>query len=149
MSLVASTDADKEGFLRSERALIQTIGRAARNSEGRVILYGDKITKSMQKAMDETSRRRQIQMEYNTEHGITPKTIEKKIHKSLSEIYGYEPSGTGRKNIVVKVDDPKKLKKLIDPLKKEMQEAAKKLDFERAAELRDQIKKLELSALEA
>jgi len=149
VSLVAITDADKEGFLRSERSLIQTIGRAARNSDGRVILYGDKITKSMAKAIDETARRRKLQEEHNKKHGITPKTIIKKIHKSLADIYGYTDLESNKKQDFSKVKTSKDLLKLLEPLKKEMKEAAKNLEFERAAELRDQIKQIELTALEA
>ncbi len=149
VSLVAITDADKEGFLRSERSLIQTIGRAARNSDGRVILYGDKITKSMAKAIEETARRRKLQEEHNAKHGITPKTIIKKIHKSLADIYGYKDLESNKKHDLSKVKSSKDLLKLLEPLKKEMKEAAKNLDFEKAAELRDQIKQIELTALEA
>ena len=146
---MAITDADKEGFLRSERSLIQTIGRAARNSEGRVILYADKITKSMDKAMSETARRRRLQEEHNTKHGITPKTIIKKVHKSLAEIYGYRDLESNKKKIIgIESLSSQELLKKLAPLKKEMKQAAKKLDFERAAELRDQIKQIELTALE-
>ncbi len=149
VSLVAITDADKEGFLRSERSLIQTIGRAARNSEGRVILYADRITKSMDKAMKETARRRQAQEEHNLKNNITPKTIIKKIHKSLVEIYGYTDLASNKKRKITNLSSPKQLLMELEPLKKEMKEAAKKLDFEKAAELRDQIRQIELSALDA
>ncbi len=149
VSLVAITDADKEGFLRSERSLIQTIGRAARNSEGRVILYADKITQSMDKAMKETQRRRELQQEHNKKHGITPKTIIKKVHKSLAEIYGYQDLESNKKKIIgIEQLTSAELIKKLEPLRKEMKQAAKDLDFERAAEIRDQIKQIELSALE-
>ncbi|UBH09174.1 excinuclease ABC subunit UvrB [Macrococcus armenti] len=135
VSLVAILDADKEGFLRSQRSLIQTIGRAARNEEGRVIMYADKITDSMQFAIDETSRRRSIQETYNKKHGITPKTINKKIRDVISATVEVEDTAP--------VDKPKKklTKKerlrMIEQIEHEMKEAAKALDFERATELRD------------
>ncbi|WP_042471176.1 excinuclease ABC subunit UvrB [Bacillus ndiopicus] len=140
VSLVAILDADKEGFLRSERSLIQTIGRAARNANGHVIMYADKITDSMQKALDETSRRRSIQMDYNEKHGITPKTIIKKIPDVIRATQVAEEEET----YVTKVTKGKKLTKaeidkLITSLETEMKEASKALDFERAAELRDTI----------
>ena len=136
VSLVAILDADKEGFLRSERSLIQTIGRAARNSEGQVIMYADQVTKSMEIAIKETQRRREIQMRYNKEHGIVPKTITKKVADIL------EISGSAKKQ-----DKKKKLTKaekerLIVELTKEMKAAAKLLEFEHAAYLRDKIQKL-------
>jgi len=145
VSLVAILDADKEGFLRSERSLIQTAGRAARNVGGQVVLYADKITDSMQGAMNETERRRQKQMAYNTEHGITPRTISKSVdeimeatvvadgdEENLGEVAGDEMIS------LLKADttDPKMMIKL---LHKEMEEAAEKLEFERAASLRDRI----------
>ncbi|UOB21053.1 excinuclease ABC subunit UvrB [Macrococcus armenti] len=135
VSLVAILDADKEGFLRSQRSLIQTIGRAARNEEGRVIMYADKITDSMQFAIDETSRRRSIQETYNKKHGITPKTINKKIRDVISATLEVEDTAP--------IDKPKKklTKKerlrMIEQIEHEMKEAAKALDFERATELRD------------
>ena len=129
VSLIAILDADKEGFLRSTRSLIQTIGRCARNSKGHVIMYGDKITDSMKTAIEETSRRRKIQEEYNRKHNITPKTISKEIREVVS-------------NIAEVKDDKKKLSKKelaknIDAIEQEMRQAAKALDFERAMELRD------------
>ncbi|MGE7664252.1 excinuclease ABC subunit UvrB [Ureibacillus composti] len=140
VSLVAILDADKEGFLRSERSLIQTIGRAARNSNGHVIMYADNMTDSMKKAIDETKRRRTIQEAYNKEHGITPKTIQKKIPDLIRATQAAEEEET----YVTKVTKGKKLtkselEKLIASLEVEMKEAAKALDFERAAELRDTI----------
>jgi excinuclease ABC subunit B len=143
VSLVAILDADKEGFLRSERSLVQTIGRAARNSEGKVIMYADKMTDSMQRAIDETSRRRSIQEAYNVEHGIVPKTIIKEIRDLISiskvaeEVADYD---------VNSYEDLSKEEKelLLLKLEKEMKEAAKALDFEKAATLRDTI--LELKA---
>ncbi len=137
VALVAILDADKEGFLRSERSLIQTIGRAARNSEGSVIMYADSVTPSMEKALTETARRREIQIKYNKEHGITPKTIIKKVSDVLE--------------ISTHADDDKKYKKqltpaekaqLIEQLTKEMKAAAKLLEFEHAAFLRDKINAL-------
>ncbi|MBE6157618.1 MAG: excinuclease ABC subunit UvrB [Firmicutes bacterium] len=129
VSLIAILDADKEGFLRSTRSLIQTIGRCARNSKGHVIMYGDMITDSMKTAIEETARRRKIQEEYNKEHGITPKTIIKEIREVVS-------------NVAEVKDDKKKLtkkeiEKNIDAIEQEMRQAAKDLDFERAMELRD------------
>lgn len=145
VSLVTILDADKEGFLRSERSLIQTMGRAARNSNGRVIMYADRITDSMQKAMDETTRRRTIQAEYNEKHGVTPITIQKKIRDVIRATNAAEES----EEYISKAVSGKKLKKeervkLISLLETEMKEAAKALDFERAAELRDTV--LELKA---
>lgn len=145
VSLVAILDADKEGFLRSERSLIQTIGRAARNSNGHVIMYADRMTDSMTKAIDETNRRRTIQAAYNEEHGITPRTIQKEIRDVIRATQAAEEQET----YVTKVLKGKKLTKqeretLLLSLEKEMKDAAKALDFERAAELRDTI--LELKA---
>ena len=144
VSLVAIMDADKEGFLRSETSLIQTIGRAARNACGEVIMYADKITDSMQKAIDETNRRRDIQMAYNKKYGIVPQTIKKPIENNLLSLVA---SYRDFEDIVAEemVDmgiDKKDLPKLIDKLEKDMHKAAKILDFERAAEIRDQLKKL-------
>lgn len=145
VSLVAILDADKEGFLRSERSLIQTIGRAARNSNGHVIMYADKITDSMKKAIDETKRRRSIQEAYNEKHGITPKTIVKKIPELIRATQVAEEE----EMYITKVTKGKKLtkaelEKLIASLEEEMKEAAKALDFERAAELRDMIFELKV-----
>lgn len=145
VALVAILDADKEGFLRSERSLIQTIGRAARNANGHVIMYADKMTDSMKKAIDETKRRRSIQEAYNKEHGITPKTIQKKIPDLIRATQAAEEEET----YVTKVTKGKKLTKseikaLIAKLELEMKEAAKALDFERAAELRDTIFELKV-----
>ncbi|OBW58781.1 excinuclease ABC subunit B [Solibacillus silvestris] len=140
VSLVAILDADKEGFLRSERSLIQTIGRAARNSNGHVIMYANNMTDSMTKAISETKRRRETQMAYNEEHGITPKTIIKKIPDIIRATQAAEQEET----YITKVTGGKKLtkkelEKLVATLQVEMKEAAKALDFERAAELRDMI----------
>ncbi|MCM3053744.1 MULTISPECIES: excinuclease ABC subunit UvrB [Bacillaceae] len=144
VSLVAILDADKEGFLRSERSLIQTIGRAARNANGKVIMYADQITRSMDFAINETKRRRQIQEEYNRKHGITPKTIQKEIHDVIRATIAAEEqeeySTTDKYGKLSK----KEREKLIQNLEAEMKEAAKALDFERAAELRDLV--LELKA---
>lgn len=137
VSLVAILDADKEGFLRSDRSLIQTIGRAARNAEGEVIMYADEVTKSMEKAIYETERRRAIQQKYNEEHGIIPKTIIKKVSDIL-EISTHEDDGRKSKKKLTKAER----EKLIEQLTKEMKAAAKLLEFEHAALLRDKIKKL-------
>lgn len=134
VSLILILDADKEGFLRSERSLIQTIGRAARNAEGRVIMYGDTITDSMQKAIDETNRRRTIQMAYNKEHNIVPQTIKKSINEA---IHGKETKAIASKFLKKKKKTKKEKEELISSLEKEMKEAAKVMNFERAAELRD------------
>ena len=144
VSLVAIMDADKEGFLRSDTSLIQTIGRAARNSCGEVIMYADKITDSMQRAIDETNRRREIQLEHNKKYGIIPQTIKKPIENNLLSLV---ESYRSFEDIVAEemVDlgiDKKDLPKLITKLEKDMHKAAKILDFERAAEIRDQLKKL-------
>lgn len=130
VSLIAILDADKEGFLRSARSLIQTIGRCARNANGHVIMYGDHITDSMKQAIDETTRRRKIQEEYNKEHGIIPKTIIKDIRDIISNVDEKETKKS-------KKQTKKELLKNIDLIEKEMREAAKNLDFERAMELRD------------
>ncbi|WDQ33122.1 excinuclease ABC subunit UvrB [Paenibacillus marchantiae] len=143
VSLVAILDADKEGFLRSERSLIQTIGRAARNSEGRVILYGDKVTDSMEKAMKETERRRAIQIAYNEEHGITPQTIRKKVRDVIEATKVAESKKDYLTGAAEKMSK-KERKSLIQRLEAEMKDAAKNLQFERAAELRDAL--LELRA---
>ena len=137
VSLVAILDADKEGFLRSETSLVQTVGRAARNAGGQVIMYADAVTPSMENAIRETNRRREIQMQYNKEHGITPRTIVKEVRELI--------------DIRTHKDVPKDLKKLsraermqmIESLKKEMKNAAKLLEFEHAAYLRDRIAELE------
>ncbi|MFV0479447.1 MAG: excinuclease ABC subunit UvrB [Anaerorhabdus sp.] len=140
VALVAIIDADKEGFLRSERSLIQTIGRAARNSAGRVIMYGDKMTDSMKKAIDETNRRRDIQEKHNLEHGIVPTTIKKAVQDA---IHGKETKEMATKFMSKKMKAGKKDKEaLLERLEKEMREAAKVLDFERAAELRDIVMEL-------
>ncbi len=158
VSLVAVTDADKEGFLRSERSLIQTIGRAARNAEGRVILYGEKVTDSMKAAMEETERRRKKQMDYNKKHGIEPKTIRKKVKEGLLEIYGSTtpaaplPGMTKRdmklaESKTVYKGSAEDLAKEIKKLHNKKSTAAKELDFEKAANLRDEIRRLEVIQL--
>ncbi|MDG1436410.1 MAG: excinuclease ABC subunit UvrB [Rickettsiaceae bacterium] len=146
--LVAILDADKEGFLRSETSLIQTIGRAARNSEGRVILYADKMTDSLEVALRKTNNRRQAQNEHNQKHGIVPKTITSKIH-ALVELKKLEKI-TGAKEEEAKeiISNPAKLQKYIEILRKKMRVAAKELEFEEAAEIRDQINTLEEAAME-
>ncbi|MBI5974066.1 excinuclease ABC subunit UvrB [Staphylococcus canis] len=139
VSLVVILDADKEGFLRSERSLIQTIGRAARNSKGEVIMYADKVTESMQYAIDETKRRREIQMAYNEEHNITPTTIQKRIHDVISATLETEDKNEEARKEVPKKMTKKEREKTIQNIEKEMKEAAKALDFERATELRDML----------
>jgi excinuclease ABC subunit B len=165
VSLVAVTDADKEGFLRSERSLIQTIGRAARNQNGMVILYAETVTKSMKVAIDETARRRTIQAEHNKLHGITPKTIQKRKAESLTEAYGVDnlleidmdrgsPAGSKKKPdpALVKASkllkDPDKIRKEIANLRKKMRALAAQLEFEEAAKLRDEVKRLEIRELD-
>ena len=139
VSLVAILDADKEGFLRSEKSLIQTIGRAARNTEGKVIMYADELTESMEKAISETNRRRKIQMEYNKEHGITPKTIKKSVRDVIkaSVIEDMKNEYKLDKNADIDIKD------LIAKLTDEMLAHAASMEFEKAAELRDKIKELE------
>lgn len=137
VSLVAILDADKEGFLRSERSLIQTIGRAARNVDGTVIMYADTLTKSMDKAIFETNRRRKIQEEYNTKNNITPKTIKKSVSESIKV--------TIKDDIEVefKLENKDDIKKVINDLTDEMLVFATNMEFEKAAEIRDKIKELE------
>ena len=137
VSLVAILDADKEGFLRSETSLVQTIGRAARNVEGRVIMYADSVTDSMERAISETYRRREIQQRYNQEHGITPKSVKKEIREIL-EISTSESVDKRMK----KQMNPREREAIISKLTAEMRDAAKILEFEHAAYLRDKIQKL-------
>ena len=137
VSLVAILDADKEGFLRSERSLIQTIGRAARNTEGRVIMYADELTESMEKAIHETNRRREIQMKYNHDHGIVPQTIKKSIREAISAKIVEEVSTE------YKLDKEGNIQDIINKLTDEMLRYAAAMEFEKAAELRDKIKELE------
>ena len=143
VSLVAILDADKEGFLRSDRSLIQTIGRAARNLNGKALLYADRITDSMRRAMDETDRRRNKQLAFNAEHGIVPQGINKKIKDIIDGVYSVEDQ---RKRLVddakVAMMDEKTLAKEIKRLEKDMMEAARNLEFEKAARLRDELKAL-------
>jgi len=156
VSLVGITDADKEGFLRSERSLIQTIGRAARNSQGYVILYGDRVTDSMKKAMDETSRRRAIQMKHNELHGITPTTIKKKIKEGLGDLFDGSVSTykvTGEKDKTADklkkfASKPNKIQDEIKKLKEKMKNLSAQLEFEEAAKVRDEIKRLQILELE-
>ena len=145
VSLVAVLDADKEGFLRSARSLIQTFGRAARNVEGRVLLYADAMTESMRKALDETARRRSRQLEYNEKHGITPKTVRKALQSALADVTARAAALDGVDLAAVAEDlarygtEPKDLEKEIRRLEREMRAAAKELEFEQAAGLRDRI----------
>ncbi len=141
--LVAILDADKEGFLRSETSLVQTIGRAARNAEGRVIMYADRITGSMERAMAETERRREKQIAYNTEHGITPETVKKNVEDILAGLY---KGDVDMNRVTAKVDKPlagANLQAVLDGLKTDMRKAAENLEFEEAARLRDEVKRLE------
>jgi excinuclease ABC subunit B len=146
VSLVAILDADKEGFLRSERALIQTIGRAARHLHGTAILYADRITDSMRRAMDETERRRNKQLAFNAEHGITPRGVQKRIRDMIDGVYNTDAARLELKAAQTvaeyKILDEKALTKRIKKLEKEMLDAARNLEFEKAAELRDQLKEL-------
>lgn len=142
VSLVAILDADKEGFLRSERSLIQTMGRAARNSEGKAILYADKITRSMEYAISETTRRRKIQEEYNSEHGITPTTIIKSIDATLVTAYEADYFKVPLDLDKFEEYSPKQLKETIQQLEADMRNAAKEMKFEQAAEIRDRLKYL-------
>ena len=155
VSLVAILDADKEGFLRSETSLVQTIGRAARNVDGEVLMYADAITDSMKAAISETQRRRQIQVAYNTEHGIDPQTIRRKVNDILLTLRGEngERSTTPKKERRSKASHPEmptdELERLIASLEDEMHDAAKDLRFEYAARLRDEVHDLrkELKAM--
>ena len=137
VSLVAILDADKEGFLRSERSLIQTIGRAARNVDGKVIMYADELTESMEKAITETNRRRRIQMEYNEKHGIKPKTIQKSIRDVIKATMVTDLETEYQIGKEESVED------IINKLTTEMLKHAENMEFEKAAELRDKIKELE------
>ena len=139
VSLVAILDADKEGFLRSERSLIQTIGRAARNTNGKVIMYADELTDSMDKAISETNRRRKIQMQYNKEHGITPQTIKKDVRDSIRATIVAETSEK------YELEENASVEEIINKLTEEMLKHAEKMEFEEAAKLRDKIKELEKS----
>ncbi len=141
VSLVAILDADKEGFLRSDRSLVQTIGRAARNENGEVIMYADRITKSMQFAMDETDRRREIQKAYNEKHGITPKTINKEIRDVIKATYDSDEEDKLAEYSKLSKDEKAEM---IERLEAEMKQAAKELDFEKAMELRDIITELKV-----
>lgn len=136
VSLVAILDADKEGFLRSERSLIQTIGRAARNTEGKVIMYADELTDSMEKAIHETNRRREIQAKYNEEHGIIPQTIQKSIRDTIKASIVEEAQAE------YKLDKDVDIQQIIDKMTDEMLKYASNMEFEKAAELRDKIKEL-------
>ena len=145
ITLVAILDADKEGFLRSETALIQTIGRAARNAEGRVVMYADKITDSMRAAISETNRRRAIQDKYNKEHGITPTTIKKKVRDLISISQKAADEDDYERTKDVESMNKKELQELIRKVQKDMQSAATELNFEKAAELRDYMIELKKS----
>jgi len=141
--LVAILDADKEGFLRSETSLIQTIGRAARNAEGRVIMYADRITGSMERALAETDRRRARQVDYNVKHGITPETIKKNVGDVLSGLY---EGDVDMLRVTAKLEKPMvgaNLQAHLDGLRTEMRKAAENLEFEEAARIRDEVKRLE------
>ncbi|MBA3786068.1 MAG: UvrB/UvrC motif-containing protein, partial [Acidobacteria bacterium] len=142
VSLVAILDADKEGFLRSERSLIQTMGRAARNANGIAILYADRVTDSMKKAIDETQRRRKVQEIYNTENGITPTTIIKSIESTLVTAYEADYFKVPLEFDRFEEYSPKQLKETIIQIEADMRFAAREMKFERAAELRDRLKYL-------
>ena len=142
-SLVAILDADKEGFLRSETSLVQTIGRAARNSDGRVIMYADKITGSMERAINETNRRREKQAAYNTLHGITPYTVKKNVEDILAGLY---KGDTDMSRVTAKIDPALQggnIHTVLEGLRLDMRKAAENLEFEEAARLRDEVKRLE------
>ena len=141
--LVAILDADKEGFLRSETSLVQTIGRAARNADGRVIMYADKVTGSMERALAETNRRRAKQIAYNEEHGITPETVKKNVEDVLAGLY---QGDTDQSRVTAKIDNQMaggNLQAVLDGLRADMRKAAENLEFEEAARLRDEVKRLE------
>jgi len=141
--LVAILDADKEGFLRSETSLIQTIGRAARNADGRVIMYADRITGSMERALRETDRRRTKQIDYNDEHGSTPATVRKNVDDILAGLY---KGDVDMNRVTAKIEKPMhgaNLEAHLDGLRTDMRKAAENLEFEEAARLRDEIKRLE------
>jgi len=141
--LVAILDADKEGFLRSETSLIQTIGRAARNAEGRVIMYADRVTGSMERALGETNRRREKQVAYNVKHGITPQTVKKNIDDVMAGVY---KGDTDMARVTAKIDNPLaggNLQTVLEGLRTDMRKAAENLEFEEAARLRDEVKRLE------
>jgi excinuclease ABC subunit B len=142
-ALVAILDADKEGFLRSETSLIQTVGRAARNADGRVVMYADRVTGSMERALAETERRREKQLAYNLAHGITPATIRKNVADVLQGLW---KGDTDQARVTARVDRPlvgANLAAHLDALRKQMLKAAENLEFEEAARLRDEIKRLE------
>jgi excinuclease ABC subunit B len=143
VSLVAILDADKEGFLRSQTSLIQTCGRTARNINGRVLMFGDVVTDSMRRAIQETERRRKVQAKYNKDHGITPEGIKKDVVDILSSIYEKDYYTIPVDEFEEQGIEPKKLSKMVSKLRKEINEAAKRWDFERAAQLRDRLMKLE------
>jgi excinuclease ABC subunit B len=153
VSLVAILDADREGFLRSESALIQTIGRAARNLRGKAILYADKVTGSMQRAIAETDRRRNVQREYNKVHGITPKSIIKAVHDIMEEAHSQSPEERDQRQKVAETAAqyqhmrPAELGKTLAEMEKQMIHHAEMLEFEEAAEMRDQIKRVKDQAL--
>ncbi len=136
VSLVAILDADKEGFLRSERSLIQTIGRAARNTDGKVIMYADELTESMEKAITETNRRRAIQEKYNEDHGITPQTIQKSIRDTVKATVLEEAQEE------YNIDKDANIDEVINKLTEEMLKYASQMEFEKAAEIRDKIREL-------
>ena len=142
VALVAIMDADIEGFLRNYRSLIQTVGRAARNTESKVIFYADKFTDSMKRAIDETDRRREVQVAYNKEHGITPTTVQREVKKSISDFQKAikEASSASKNKTKLTGRKTRASKEEIEQLKKDMQRAAENLDFERAIKIRNQLR---------
>jgi excinuclease ABC subunit B len=147
VALVAILDADKEGFLRSERSLIQTSGRAARNVDGTVILYADRVTDSIRKAVEETNRRRSIQKEFNRENNITPETIRKSFNDILTSLAEQDYVTVEVERPVEEDVAPELLPRAIEKLRKQMFEAARDLEFEKAADLRDRVRALEKQQL--
>ena len=142
--LVAILDADKEGFLRSETSLVQTIGRAARNVDGRVIMYADRITGSMERALAETNRRREKQLAYNVENGITPETVKKNVEDILSGLYkGDTDQARVTATVETSLQGGSNLQAVLDGLRGDMRKAAENLEFEEAARLRDEVRRLE------
>jgi excinuclease ABC subunit B len=150
VSLVAILDADKEGFLRSERSLIQTIGRAARNLNGKAILYADRMTDSMRRAIEETERRRAKQIAFNEEHGITPRGVNKAVRELIDGVVASDPTASLREDVPeALIRDEKAAAREIKRLEKEMMDHARNLEFEQAAAARDKLQRLKAKLLMA